>query len=203
MKSLTDYVTENTRTFDFRIRLACEVDDTLIEKIKTVLEAYKIVSITKPKRLPIHESPEFPNLGPVEINIIDVCLSYPTTDALILSKVSERAGMHQSCIKVTPLNGPYEAALAGMEQSNLQKWGESVLATPEMTTTKPPADLVGDARVPVLIKELEATRRYEYSQAAGGKTTATKTSDTFPGDTVSPLGSRQIKLPTIKKISGK
>ena len=159
MKSFTTYLTESARTYDFRIRIACEMTDEIVNKIKSVLEAYKVESISKPKRLPIQESPLFPNMGPVEINIMDVCLCYPTTDARVLNLIAECGCAPASCIKVTPTNSPFEATLAGLEQSNLQKPGESVLMNPDMVTEKHEADLVGDARIPSLIKELEELKQ--------------------------------------------
>ena len=159
MKSFTTYLTESARTYDFRIRIACEMTDDIVNKIKSVLEAYKVESISKPKRLPIQESPLFPNMGPVEINIMDVCLCYPTTDARVLNLIAECGCAPASCIKVTPTNSPFEATLAGLEQSNLQKPGESVLMNPDMVTEKHEADLVGDARIPSLIKELEELKQ--------------------------------------------
>ena len=199
MKSFTTYLTESARTYDFRIRIACEMTDDIVNKIKSVLEAYKVESISKPKRLPIQESPLFPNMGPVEINIMDVCLCYPTTDARVLNLIAECGCAPASCIKVTPTNSPFEATLAGLEQSNLQKPGESVLMTPDMVTEKHEADLVGDARIPSLIKELEDTRKYEYPDVAGGKEKDSSllsqgTTNKLPVGQISPIGSHQNKV---------
>ena len=200
MKAFATYLTESTRTYDFRIRIACEMNDNIVSKIKQVLEAYKLDSISKPKRLPIHETPEFPNMGPVEINIIDVSLCYPATDAQVRALIAECGCVPAACIRVSPTNSPYEAALEGLEQSNLQKAGESVLENPEMTTVKPAEDLVGDARIPSLIKEFAGMKKYEYPDAAGGKTPAAKTSDKFPAGTMSPIGTHKNTIPVAKKM---
>lgn len=195
MKSFKAYLTESHKTFDFRIRLACEMPDDLVAKIKTVLEAYKLDSITKPKRLPIQENPEFPNMGPVEIHIMDATFHYPCNDEQVRTLIAERAGIHLSCIKVTPKNSPYENAKEGKEQSNLN--GDVVLTKEEMDTAKPEADLVGDARVPNLIKELEETRKYNYEQATGGNTPVAKTTNDLPVGKNSPLGGHKPKLPPV------
>jgi len=200
MKPFKTYLAESTRTYQFRLRLACECSPEVISKLKIALEACKLESMTKPKRLPIQETPEFPNMGPVEVNIIDIVLNYPTTDALVKSLVAEQCRISEACIKVTPTNSPYEAALAGLEQSNLQKDGESVLMTHEMTTAKPAADLVGDARIPNLLKELEETRKYEYPEAAGKKTAPAKTTNTLPVGQISPIGTHKNKIPVAKNM---
>ena len=195
MKSFRTYLTESHKTFDFRIRLACELPDDLVGKIKTVLEAYKLESITKPKRLPIQENPEFPNMGPVEIHIMDATFHYPCNDEQVRTLIAERVGINQACIKVTPKNSPYESAKEGKEQSNLN--GDVVLTKEEMTTEAAPKDLVGDARVPNLIKELEDTRKYQYEDAAGGNSPVAKTTNELPVGNTSPLGGHKPKLPPV------
>ena len=138
-------------------------------------------------------------MGPVEVNIIDVSVCYPCNDEQVRTLIAERAGLNLSCIKVTPANSPYEAALAGLEQSNLQKAGESVLLNPTMETAKPDADLMGDARIPRLIKELEETRKYTYPDVAGGKESdksfmSQGTTNQLPQGNASPIGTHKNKI---------
>jgi len=195
MKPFKAYLTESHRTYDFRIRLACELPDDLISKIKTVLEAYKLDSISKPKRLPIQETPEFPNMGPVEVSVMEISLNYPCNDEQVRTLIAERAGINLACIKVNPTNSPYEAALQGLEQSNKSSQpGESVLLQPDMVAEKVESDLVGNARIPNLIKELEETRKYEYPEVAGGKSPAAKTTNELPQGSASPIGTHKNKI---------
>lgn len=201
MKPFKAYLTESHRTYDFRIRLACELPDDLISKIKTVLEAYKLDSISKPKRLPIQETPEFPNMGPVEVSVMEISLNYPCNDEQVRTLIAERAGINLACIKVNPTNSPYEAALQGLEQSNKSSQpGESVLLQPDMVAEKVESDLVGNARIPNLIKELEETRKYEYPEVAGGKSPAAKTTNELPAGNASPIGTHKNKIPVAKKM---
>lgn len=199
MKSFKAYLTESHHTYDFKVRLACECPDDMMGKIKTVLEAYKVASVGKPKRLPIQETPEFPSLGPVEISMFDISLHYPCNDEQIRTLIAERCGISRASIKVTPAHSPYEAVAAGLEKSNNGDKGESVLLQSEMKSEKVSPTLVGDARIPELIKELEETRKYEYSKIAGGTTKKAQTTAEIPPSKFSPLGSHKPKLPTIKR----
>lgn len=203
MKAFKAYLIESTKRFDFRIRLATdiggEISESHITKIKEVLELYKIESISKPKRLPIHETPEFPNMGPVEVTLIDVSLCYPCTDAQVRALIAEGNMIDANRIRVTPAHSPYEAALAGLEQSNLQKWGESVLDTSEMATEKAD-DLVGEARISNLMKEFASLKKYEYPEVAGGKVKDKQfqsqgTTNDIPQGTNSAMGSQKNKFP--------
>jgi hypothetical protein len=199
MKSYKAYITESYKTYDFRLRIAGELPSDLQAKIKQVLEAYQVDKMSALKRLPIQETPEFPNMGPVEVNIIDVCLCYPCNDIEVRTLVAERTGIDLACIKVTPANSPYEVALAGGERSGPNKEGESVLAQSDMVAEKVDADLVGNARIPTLIKELENARKYQYAEAAGGKVTdksfqSQGTTNNLSIGSASPIGTHQNKV---------
>lgn len=196
MKSFKVYLSESQKTYDFRLRIAGETPTGLETKLKQCLEAYKLVGVKTVKRLPIQESPLFPNMGPVEINVVDLSLQYPCTEDQLIGLICEALACHQSCLRLTPANSPFESAMEGKEQSNLD--GDVVLSKEDMTTIKPDKDLVGDSRIPNLIKELEETRRYEYTEAAGGKTAMGKTANDFSQDNISPVGSKQNKINKVK-----
>lgn len=198
MKSYKAYLTESQKTYDFKLRIAGELPEDLQNKIKGVLEAYQVCSMSKAKRLPIQETPEFPNMGPVEVNVFEVCLSYPCNDEQVRTLIAERAGLSLACIKVTAAHSPYEAIMDGTEVSNLGgKPGEAVLLQDNMERERPGAGgeaLVGDARIPNLIKELEETRKYHYPEIAGEKTPAAKTTNELPVGNTSPIGTHRNKV---------
>lgn len=198
MKSFKAYLTESHKTYNFRIRMACEMTSEIESKVKQALEMYKVESISKPKRLPIHESPMFPNLGPVEVNIFDATVCYPANDDLIRNAIAECGCCPAANIRVNPTDSPFEAIMDGTEMSNPD--GKTVLSEPEMTTAAPAKDLVGDARIPNLIKELEETRKYEYPETAGGKSPAGKTTNELPTGNASPIGSNKNKVPDVRKM---
>lgn len=198
MKSFKAYLTESQKTYNFRIRMACEMTSEIETKTKQALEQFKVESISKPKRLPIHESPLFPNMGPVEINIFDISIAYPANDDQVRNALAECGCCPAANIRVTPTDSPFEAIMDGTEVSNLGgKQGEAVLLQQTMERERQGAGgaaLVGDDRIPNLIKELEETRKYHYPEAAGGKTPKGKTSNDFPQGTTSPMGSKQNKI---------
>lgn len=203
MKSFKAYLTESQKTYNFRIRMACEMTSEIENKTKQALEQFKVESISKPKRLPIHESPLFPNMGPVEINIFDISIAYPANDDQVRNALAECGCCPAANIRVTPTDSPFEAIMDGTEVSNLGgKQGEAVLLQQTMERDRPAAGgaaLVGDDRIPNLIKELEETRKYHYPEAAGGKTPKGKTSNDFSQGTTSPMGSKQNKIPSSGK----
>ena len=188
MKAFKTYLAESTRTYDFRIKLACEVDDVCLTKLKQALEAYQLDSISKPKRLPVHEHPDFPQLGPTEVNIIDVKVCYPVNSAQVRAVVGESCSIGLACIRVMAggENNPYEKIQAGEEQSKEWKEGDAVLNQEEMVTEAPADDLVGTKRLPTIMQELEASRKYKY-EFEQANTEKSKTTNDLPQNNTSPL----------------
>lgn len=188
MKAFKTYLAESTRTYDFRIKLACELDDDCLTKLKQALEAYQLDSISKPKRLPVHEHPDFPQAGPTEVNIIDVKVCYPVNSAQVRAIIGESCGINLACIRVIAggENNPYEKIQAGEEQSKEWKEGDAVLNQEEMVTEAPAEDLVGTKRLPTIMQELEASRKYKY-EFEQANTEKVKTSNDLPVNNVSPI----------------
>ena len=188
MKAFKTYLAENTRTYEFRIKLACEVDNECIDKLKQTLEAYQLDSISKPKRLPVHEHPDFPQCGPTEVNITDVKVCYPVNSAQVRAVVGESCSIGLACIRVMAggENNPYEKIQAGKEQSKEWKEGDAVLNQEEMVTEAPAEDLVGTKRLPTIMQELEATRKYKYEFEQDSNEKG-KTLNDVPVNNVSPI----------------
>lgn len=197
MKSFKSYLTESTKVYEFRIKLACEMDKEAEGKLKAALEAYQLDSFKAGKHLPIAEHIDFPQCGPTEVNVYEVALHYPVIENQLRQLVTEKTGIPLACIRVIPgyKTSPYEAILAGQEQSKEYKQGDAVLDQADMVTEAPAEDLVGDKRVPSLIKELEDSRKYKYEFAASEAGDA-KTTNELPQGNTSPVGSQQNKIPS-------
>lgn len=198
MKSFKSYLTESTKVYEFRIKLACEVDKETKDKLKAALEAYQLESFKDGKHLPIAEHIDFPQCGPTEVNVYEVALHYPVIDAQLRQLVHEKAGVPLSCIRVIPgyKTSPYEAMLAGEEQSKAWKAGDAVLAQEDMAT-EDAGDLVGDRRSSSLLKDLEEELK-DTRQWLGAANVPPQAKDTnkLPQGNMSPVGSRQNKIPS-------
>lgn len=199
MKSFKTYLTESTKVYEFRVKLACEMDKAAEEKLKAALEAYQLESFKAGTHLPIAEHIDFPQCGPTEVNVYEVALHYPVIENQLRQLIHEKASIALECIRVIPgyKTSPYEAILAGTEQSKTWKEGDAVLAQEEMTTESASEDLVGDKRVSSLLKDLEEELK-DTRQWLGAANVPAQAKDTnkLPQGNVSPVGSRQNKIPS-------
>jgi hypothetical protein len=188
IKSFVTHMQENSKLYEFKIRLAFECDDNLFKRIEAALGAYDLKEITKPKSLPIQEDAiNFPQLGPVEIVIIEAKTGYPAIPEMIHALLIERVGLDQSSFVVhtlaqdadrTPQMGIYER--------------EDALLDTELEDYQLEEDVYGNEFISDFLDSIE-TREYEL--AADRTDDATTTNDLAPG-TDSPVGSQQNKIPT-------
>jgi hypothetical protein len=204
MKSLHAYIAERNTTYDFRIKVAKQNPDEIMEDIKNALNAYELVSITKPKSLPIQEHREFPKWGPCECWQFEAELAYPVTAPQIAQLLKERTGMQAEWVCVygkdqADDNDAFEAY--GKDHEG------SLLLNSELQDVPGAQDLVGTLRKDSLLKELDQQSPKMValesdadlvSGRAGERTRPAATTNQLPQGSKSPVGSQQNKLPPVK-----
>lgn len=204
MKSFKEYLTESKKVYEFKVKIAGEVDDSA-KQIKQALDKFKVEGCSAGRRTPIQESPvDFPDHKNVNVTIFDVSLAYPTNSVEVRSAVSEHLKLPLSCVSVLNLKEEEEIAL---NHEYDEKTGESLLSK-DYEEGKDGQSLVGEKQKMSLLKELNKTKHAgeQYKGvndellAAGtpkhvketpGKQVKVKTN-------ISNLFTKQIKVPTAK-----
>lgn len=193
MKTFVQYLTESQKTYEYRIKFAnCDPKDSM-DKLEQALEAYGLDSITKPKTLPISDSNlDFPNMKCAEIWQVDVVLRYPTNSDHLRAIISERACFPLSCLFIVPRNHPEVLWRDNEGELREYKPGQAVLDQP--LEDNPDGKKAGEnySKAHSLLKELS---KPEYA-AEGGKTDSAKTLNDIPQGNISPVGSKQNKIPS-------
>jgi hypothetical protein len=191
MKSFQKYFYETNKVYEFRIKIAnVDIDKDAQSRIRNALDAYKLESISAPKRLPIQEHRDFPKVGACECVLLDIALNYPTVAEQVRQLVIERCGINADCVCVYPkdqydFNEEFEAH--GKDHEG------ALLDETELKDDVGGQDVVGQVRVGSLLKELEKhTRQYEIA----GKETTSGVMSSETTDTKSPVGSIQNKIPS-------
>src|SRR5574343_560509 len=105
MKSLHQYLTESRKVYKFKIKLAIEPVDELLDRIEKAMGKFDLVSLSKPKRTPVQAHPtHFSGLQNTETWSIDVEVNYPTRPEEIKSAV-QKLGVADSHIVVMTADG--------------------------------------------------------------------------------------------------
>lgn len=163
MKSLISYLLEDKRTYDFKIKIAnMELTNDILDRLEHSLNGYEIVSMSKPKSLPIEDqSLDFPSLNNCEVSLITVSLKYPCTDDQVRTAISNQGRLPMANVVVIPKNQPEELMRDAAADEPNDKNKEPIL-TKELEHISGGQLQVGAKRVESLLKELE-TRRYEIA----------------------------------------
>jgi hypothetical protein len=200
MKNFLQYLTEVQKTYEFRIKIANIDPAEKMDVLEAALDAYGLESISKAKRLPIKSNDiDFPSIENCQIYLMDAVLKYPVNDAQLRAIVSERAGIPQSNIVVVSPNHPEEQRRWNLEGNDVRefKQGESVL---DKDYSLDESEKVSDASKQYaesgsLLKELNSVKiDIAGTEKANGKTL----NDVATSD-VSPVGSKQNKIPPAVK----
>ena len=207
MKSFKQYLTESKKVYEFKVKIAGELEGDAVNKIKLGLSKFQVESCSSGKRTPIQESPvDFPEHKNVNVTVFDVCLAYPTNSAIVRESIAHALGLTMCCVKVRNLKEEEEDEL---NHANDTKSGESLLLKDYEGTSA--QDQVGEKQMMSLIKELSKSK-HDLEQQTGindeilaksGPVAAMgPAASAIKQNNVSPVGSKQVKLPTAKTARG-
>jgi hypothetical protein len=203
MKSFTQHLLESKQVYEFKIKIAGEPADEQINKLKCALEKFTVESFSEGTRTPIQESHvDFPDHENINVSTYNVTLTYPATSFQIRSLAAEAMNVSQSCVRVRNLR---EDAETDINHAHDIKTGESLLGKDYNKENN--QNLVGETHKLALLKELSKVKHQgeQYKgvndkllakKAPVEKTTAAKVDKTL--GIISPIGSRQVTLPTSK-----
>jgi hypothetical protein len=149
MKTFKDYLTESKKTYGFKLKFAGDLPEGFEENLKTSLEKFSVVSLSKGKRTPIQDVPlDFPGCKNSHVTIYELQINYPTTSQVLTDYLSSSCSVDNNMIRVRSENEPTEEYQDSINSQNTQSG--ALLNTDYADQDKQsPADLMS------LIKELE------------------------------------------------
>jgi hypothetical protein len=168
-----------------------------MEELKAGLAGYVVDSISAPKTLPIQANDiDFPSMSNCEIYLMDAVFKYPLNNDQLRAIVSERLCCPQSQVVVVSPNHPEEQRRWNLEGNDVREYaqGEAVLDKPLEDNPEGKAAGKVYAEAGTLLKELSKFK----IEIAGTEKADGKTTNDLKGDTKSPVGSTQNKIPSIK-----
>jgi hypothetical protein len=166
MKSFKEYLTENTKVYTFKVKLAGDLPENFQSEFKNKLSDVECSSIERSKKTPIQSSPlDFPDLKNTEVSVFEVVCQYPITPPELVQKIKEM-GIDETYVRVRtgsdPSNLEYESF------SDQEKSGESILENPVLSTGDPEVkDYFGDEYNKSFLKELSKTSKQKAKEKSG------------------------------------
>lgn len=149
MKSFKEYLIENKKTYEFKIKVADQNCEDFEDKLTTSMEKFSLVKLNQTKRIPISKVPvDFPNMKNVSVTVYDLEINYPTTADMLENYIAQTTGCLRCCIKVQACNEPSERYQ--------QQLANGLPCESQSDQETDPQRLVGERRVSDFLKTLEA-----------------------------------------------
>ena len=80
MSTFKHYLTESSKSYDFKIKVAGSIEDGFASKMETALQKFEVAKMSAGKKTPIMTLPlDFPQLSNEEVTIFDVTTNYPAS----------------------------------------------------------------------------------------------------------------------------
>ena len=204
MKSFSQYLTESTKTYEFKLKIAGELDSNIQETLKDAFAKFSIVHLSAGKRTPIREVPlDFPDMENSRVTVWDVEIKYPTTPQVLEQHIATATNCPLHCVKVRNCNEPMEQYQKEEEAKATALLNDPVMSSPDAKVH----ELVGEKRLTGMLKDLANAARKTGDQYKdinpeilakdSHKEKPSEMPDVKQG--VSPVGSRQNKIPTPHK----
>ncbi len=169
MKSLKHYIVESLHSYNYRIRIAGDIDETRLELLKFNLQKFSPVKITGPKSTPIQKNPEgFEGVTNQPVNIIEMECRYPVIEPFV-KQIAQLLGLDPNCVQMSGTN--YEESLDKENEAYEEQRANSPLLDKTELEEQPGAK--------------EASKQYanSYLDYIKEQTTEDKTELEFDGET--------------------
>lgn len=189
MKSFTEFLTESTKQYGFRIKVAGTLTDVQIDRLESALEKWGLNSLSKPKVTPIQKHPvDFANLKEVEVSIMDVVVDYPVTPQEIAARMAEYCFITPDHIKVF---SDFDLSQAEIDLEVEKKEDGEIPYEVQLTAPYPKSEKnlpYGDKFIQKFLKD---NKRKPTFKIAGGSSPKSQSTNELPVNTASPINGRK------------
>ena len=109
MSTFQDYLTESTKSYDYKIKIAGEPKDIDKNALETALQKFDLASMSAGKSTPIMTLPlDFPRLSNEQVTIFDVTTNYPESPRVMHEYLSDLLRIPMTHIVVKKPGEPSE-----------------------------------------------------------------------------------------------
>ena len=160
MSTFKDYLTESTKSYDYKVKVAGTIADDFASRMETALQKFEVAKMSAGKKTPIMTLPlDFPALSNESVTIFDVTTNYPVAVNTLKEYLADYMNMNSSLIVVRKPGEPTEEYQADMQIGQKSEYANKLLDIEMKDAPKVKAeDFYGDKYNMGLLKELMKTR---------------------------------------------
>ena len=190
MSIFKDYLTESTKSYDYKIKVAGTIADDFKNRMETALQKFELAKMSAGKKTPIQSLPlDFPALSNEEVTIFDVTTNYPCSVNVLKEYLADYMNVNASMIVVRKPGEPTEEYQDQMADAGKSDFANKLASVEEKFEKHPVKgeDHFGDKHNMSLMKELLKTRDRNLGEIEKG--TDNKTQKQVPTEVDTKTGS--------------
>ena len=160
MSIFKDYLTESTKSYDYKIKVAGTIADDFKNRMETALQKFELAKMSAGKKTPIMTLPlDFPALSNESVTIFDVTTNYPVAVNTLKEYLADYMNINSSLIVVRKPGEPTEEYQADMQIGQKSEYANKLMDIEMKDAPKVKAeDFYGDKYNMGLLKELMKTK---------------------------------------------
>ena len=160
MSTFKDYLTESTKSYDYKVKVAGTIADDFASRMETALQKFEVAKMSAGKKTPIMTLPlDFPALSNESVTIFDVTTNYPVAVNTLKEYLADYMNMNSSLIVVRKPGEPTEEYQADMQIGQKSEYANKLMDIEMKDAPKVKAEEhFGDKYNMGLLKELMKTK---------------------------------------------
>ena len=169
MSTFKDYLTESTKSYDYKIKIAGEPKDIDNNALETALQKFDLAKMSAGKSTPIMTLPlDFPRLSNESVTIFDVTTNYPESPRVMQEYLSDILRIPLTHIVVKKPGEPSEQYQSEMQIAKTSEYKSKLqdIEYSDLAKIKP-EDLHSTQANMSLLKELLKDRESKYTVEKG------------------------------------
>ena len=169
MSTFKDYLTESTKSYDYKIKIAGEPKDIDKNALETALQKFDLSKMSAGKSTPIMTLPlDFPRLSNESVTIFDVTTNYPESPRVMQEYLSDILRIPLTHIVVKKPGEPSEQYQSEMNIAKTSEYRTKLqdIEYSDLAKIKP-EDLHSTQANMSLLKELLKDRESKYTVEKG------------------------------------
>ena len=109
MSTFATYLTESTKTYEYKVKIAGDIDKDFATRMETCLQKFEVAKISAGKKTPIQSLPlDFPALSNEAVTIWDVTTNYPASVKVMEEYVADYMDVNPAMVVVRKPGEPTE-----------------------------------------------------------------------------------------------
>ena len=109
MSTFTKYLTEAIKTYEYRVKIAGDIDKDFTSRLETACQKFEVQKLSAGKKTPIQSLPlDFPALKNESVTIFNLSTSYPVAVRELKEYIADYMKISPACVVVRTPGEPTE-----------------------------------------------------------------------------------------------